>query len=184
MLTSLVLTIVGPHRPGLVNLFSDRASEYGANWLESRMANLAGQFAGIVLLQVPDSKVDALVESLGEFEAQGLRVTALRGAGGRAASMRRLHLELLGHDRPGIVRDISGVLARQGVSIDELVTDCVSGSMSGESLFRARAQLQVPAGVETRALRRALEDLANDLMVDVTLDESGEQAIASKHQVE
>jgi glycine cleavage system regulatory protein len=169
--TSLVLTIVGPDRPGLVNLISDRATAHGANWLESRMANLAGQFAGIVLLQVPNAKVDALVKAIEEFEAQGLRVTAQRGAGGKAGGMRRLHLELVGQDRPGIVRDISGALARQGVSIDELVTDCVSGSMSGENLFRARAQLQVPAGVETRDLRRVLEDLANDLMVDVTLDE-------------
>ncbi len=174
MPTSLVLTIVGPDRPGLVNLISDRAVVHGANWLESRMANLAGQFAGIVLLQIPDSKVEAFVKSLGEFETQGLRVTALRGGGGGAGNMHRLHLELIGQDRPGIVRDISGALARRGVSIDELVTDCVSGSMSGESLFRARAQLRVPAGVETRELRRALEDLANDLMVDVTLDEGGQ----------
>jgi glycine cleavage system regulatory protein len=121
MPTSLVLTIVGPDRPGLVSLISDRATAHGANWLESRMANLAGQFAGIVLLQVPDSKVDALVRSLGEFEAQGLRVTALRGQGGATLPMRRLHLELTGQDRPGIVRDISGALARQGVSIDELI---------------------------------------------------------------
>lgn len=175
MPTSLVLTIVGPDRPGLVNLISDRATAHGANWLESRMANLAGQFAGIVLLQIADSQVEALVKSLGELEAEGMRVTALRGAGGIAGGKRRLHLELMGQDRPGIVRDISGALARRGVSIDELVTDCVSGSMSGENLFRARAQLQVPAGVETSELRRALEDLANDLMVDVTLDEGSQR---------
>jgi glycine cleavage system regulatory protein len=173
MPTSLVLTIAGPDRPGLVNLISDRATAHGANWLESRMANLAGQFAGIVHLQVPDSKVEALVASLREFETQGLRVTALRGAGGSAGSLRRLHLELTGQDRPGIVRDISAALAQRGVSIDELVTDCVSGSMSGENLFRAKARLMVPAGLDTHDLRRALEDLANDLMVDVTLDETG-----------
>ena len=180
MPTLLVLTIAGPDRPGLVNLISDRATTHGANWLESRMANLAGQFAGIVLLQVPDAKVEALVEAIEELETQGLRVTALRGAGAGAGNMRRLHLELVGQDRPGIVRDISGALAREGVSIDELVTDCVSGSMSGESLFRARAKLKVPAGVETHVLRRVLENLANDLMVDVTLDEGGEAAISNK----
>ncbi len=173
MTTSLVLTIVGPDRPGLVNLISDRATLHGANWLESRMANLAGQFAGIVLLQLDDASVAALVHSLEQLQDQGLRVTALRSPGAGSARMRRLHLELLGQDRPGIIRDISGALARQGVSIDELVTDCVSGSMSGENLFRARAQLHVPAALETRALRHALEDIANDLMVDVTLDEDG-----------
>lgn len=173
MLTSLVLTIVGPDRPGLVNLISERATAHGANWLESRMANLAGQFAGIVLLQVPTEKIDALVQSIEACATQGLRVTALRGAAGNPGGMRRLHLELVGQDRPGIVRDISGVLARHGVSIDELVTDRVSGSMSGENLFRAQARLQVPAHVETRVLRGVIEDLANDLMVDVTLDEGG-----------
>jgi glycine cleavage system regulatory protein len=172
MPTSLVLTIVGPDRPGLVNLVSDRATAHGANWLESRMANLAGQFAGIVLLQIPDAKVQSFSASLAELESQGLRVTVARGADGSGGGMRRLHLELLGQDRPGIVRDISSALARQGVSIDELVTDCVSGSMSGEALFRAQAQLRVPVGVETRALRVVLESIANDLMVDVTLDES------------
>ena len=173
MPTSLVLTIVGPDRPGLVNLISDRATAHGANWLESRMANLAGQFAGIVLLQVPDAKAEAFAMSLADLEAEGLRVTTSRGEDRAAGGMRRLSLELVGQDRPGIVRDISGVLARHGVSIDELVTDCVSGSMSGETLFRASAQLRVPAGVGTHALRRTLEDLANDLMVDVILDEGG-----------
>jgi glycine cleavage system regulatory protein len=172
MPASLVLTIVGPDRPGLVNLISDRATAHGANWLESRMANLAGQFAGIVLLQVPDAKVEAFAMSLADLEAVGLRVTASRGEDREGGGMRRLNLELVGQDRPGIVRDISGVLARHGVSIDELVTDCVSGSMSGETLFRASAQLRVPAGVETLVLRSTLEDLANDLMVDVILDES------------
>jgi glycine cleavage system regulatory protein len=180
MSTSLVLTIVGPDRPGLVSLISEAATLHGANWLESRMANLAGQFAGIVLLQIPDAKVDAFVKSLDDFRAQGLRVTSLRSDGSSMRGRRRLHLELMGQDRPGIVREISGALARRGVSIDELVTDCVSGSMSGESLFRARAQLQVPAGVETHELRRALEDLANDLMVDVTLDEGGSAPIAGQ----
>jgi len=173
MTTSLVLTIVGPDRPGLVNLLSECAGVHGANWLASRMANLAGQFAGIVCLEIADADIEALERALREFRAQGLHVTAVRGAAGATAKMRRLHLELVGQDRPGIVRDISGALAQRGVSIEELVTDCVSGSMSGETLFRARAQLQVPAQVQTLELRRALENLANDLMVDVMVDEDG-----------
>ena len=173
MTTSLVLTIVGPDRPGLVNLLSDCAGTHGANWLASRMANLAGQFAGIVCLEIADSRIEALERALREFQTQGLHVTTVRGAAGTTAKMRRLNLELVGQDRPGIVRDISGALAQRGVSIEELVTDCVSGSMSGETLFRARAQLQVPAQVQTLELRRALENLANDLMVDVMVDEDG-----------
>jgi glycine cleavage system regulatory protein len=173
MSTSLILTIVGPDRPGLVNLLSDRVTAFGGNWLESRMANLAGQFAGVVHLHVPETRVEALITALGELESHGLQVVATRGDTAASGPRgRRLQLELIGQDRPGIVRDISHALASRGVSIEELVTDCVSGSMSGESLVRATAQLRVPAQLSTPQLRDALEALANDLMVDVTLDES------------
>jgi glycine cleavage system regulatory protein len=173
MQASLILTIVGADRPGLVNLISDRVTAFGGNWLESRMANLAGQFAGIVHLHVPESNAGPLIVAFRELEAQGLQIVVTRGtesSGVRAG--RRMKLELIGQDRPGIMRDISHALASRGVSIDELATDGVSGSMSGESLVRAYAQLRVPADVPTTQLRAALEALANDLMVDLTLDEN------------
>jgi glycine cleavage system regulatory protein len=176
MPASLILTIVGADRPGLVNLISDRVTAHGGNWLESRMANLAGQFAGIVHLHVPESKAEPLIAAFRDLEAQGLRIVVTRGTeGSSAASGRRMRLELVGQDRPGIVRDISHELASRGVSIEELVTDGVSGSMSGESLMRGSAQLRVPANVATAQLRQALEALANDLMVDLTLDEGGDR---------
>jgi glycine cleavage system regulatory protein len=174
MAVSLILTIVGPDRPGLVNLVSDQVTAFGGNWLESRMANLAGQFAGIVHLHVPQPNEEPLIAALRNLEAQGLRIVVSRGSDqAGAAPGRRMKLEVVGQDRPGIVREISHALASRGVSIEELVTDCVSGSMSGESLVRATAQLRVPPQVATAQLRAALEALANDLMVDLTLDEAG-----------
>ena len=83
-----------------------------------------------------------------------------------------LKLELVGNDRPGIVRDISRALADSGVSIDELHTEIVSGAMSGGNLFQVQALLQVPVGLATGELRRMLEALANELMVDIALDDS------------
>ena len=83
-----------------------------------------------------------------------------------------LKLKLVGHDRPGIVRDISRVLADCGVSIEELHTEIVSGAMSGGNLFQVQALLQVPVGLATGELRRMLEALANELMVDIALDDS------------
>jgi glycine cleavage system regulatory protein len=176
MPVSLILTIVGPDRPGLVNLISDRVTSLGGNWLESRMANLAGQFAGIVHLHVPEANAEPLIAAFRDLEAQGLRIVVTRGTEAAGAPPgRRMKLELVGQDRPGVVRDISHALASRGVSIEELVTDFVSGSMSGESLVRASAQLRVPAQVRTVQLREALESLANDLMVDLTLDDNGDR---------
>jgi len=173
MAVSLILTIVGPDRPGLVNLISDKVAALGGNWLESRMANLAGQFAGIVHVHVPQTQVEPLVLALRELEAHGLRIVVTQGSdrSGEARG-RKMRLEIVGQDRPGVVRDISHALASRGVSIEELVTDFVSGSMSGESLVRASARLLVPAQLGTAQLRDALEALANDLMVDLTLEDS------------
>lgn len=172
MPTSLVVTAIGPDRPGIVNALSDTAQRFGANWAASRMANLAGQFAGMVHFEVGDDKADALAEALGALESSGLRIVIARSQPGAATpARRRVRLELVGHDRPGIVRDLSGNLAQRGVSIEELETQVASAPMSGEHLFKVRALLAVPAELPNDELQRGLEALANEMMVDVELGE-------------
>ncbi|ATE60727.1 glycine cleavage system transcriptional repressor [Thauera sinica] len=174
MKTSLVLTLIGRDRPGLVSALAARASAAGANWMESRLAQLAGQFAGVVRLEVEEGDAARLEAALRGLEAEGLRLAIEHAAAAGAAGARRMvRLGLVGHDRPGIVRDISAVLARHGVSIEELETACESAPMSSEPLFRADALLDVPASVSLEAVRGDLEALANELMVDLSLDERG-----------
>jgi glycine cleavage system regulatory protein len=173
MRTSLVVTVIGPDRPGLVNLLSDRGKAHGASWAESRMASLAGQFAGMVRFEVDAANAAPLAAALAELESTGLRVVVAQGEGTpRRADARTLKLEVVGNDRPGIVRDISRVLADCGISIDELATEIVSGAMSGGNLFQVKALLRVPAALATGELRQMLEALANELMVDISLDDS------------
>jgi methionyl-tRNA formyltransferase len=170
MTTSLVVTVIGPDRPGLVNLLSEVAQRCGANWAGSRMANLAGQFAGMVHFEVPDGKADALASGLAALESADLHVVIARSkAGGATPARRRVRLELVGHDRPGIIRDLSGNLAQRGVSIEELHTQVASAAMSGESLFKVKALLAVPADLPNAELQRGLEALANEMMVDLEL---------------
>lgn len=169
--TSLVvLTAIGTDRPGLVSELSDKIAACGGNWLDARMASLAGQFAGILLVEVAADHVDTLVERLQELRAQGLRLTIEKSEGGEGpvpAAGSRCRLELLGHDRVGLVRDISRVLAGLQVSIVDFETERRSGSFSGEAMFKAQALIQVPAQLEFDQLRQALEALANELMVDL-----------------
>ncbi|MGE0355366.1 MAG: glycine cleavage system protein R [Burkholderiales bacterium] len=170
MTTSLVVTAIGPDRPGIVNALSDTAQRYGANWAASRMANLAGQFAGMVHFEVEDAKADALANALEALESSGLRIVIARSqAEAVAPARRRVRLELVGHDRPGIVRDLSGNLAQRGVSIEELDTQVASAAMSGEHLFKVKALLAVPAELPDAELQRGLESLANEMMVDLEL---------------
>ena len=170
MMTSIVLTVIGEDKPGLVSAISQKITAGGGNWLDSRMASLGGKFAGLMLVSVPEMKAEALISSLQGLEQQGLRLVIERGAGTAAAGGRSLKLELTGHDRPGIVRDISDALARQQVNIEEMETAFFSGSFSGEDMFEMRATLRVPADVTEAVLRQTIENLANNLMVDISFD--------------
>ena len=163
----LVLTVIGSDHPGIVNLLSDVAQRYGANWAGSRMASLAGQFAGIVHFEVPDQNVEALAGALRELDASGLHVAiAIGDSSAGSGSHRIVRLELTGNDRPGIVRDLSGRLAGRGVSIEELHTEVVSAAMSADPLFKVKARLAVPEALSDAELKRELETLATEMMVD------------------
>jgi glycine cleavage system regulatory protein len=162
MAASLVVTVIGPDRPGIVRAMAERAKGFGANWTASRMANLAGQFAGIVHLDVPPENVDALANALASLESAGLRVVIGRSASTEPPAGRRIvNLELSGVDRPGIVRDLSASLAERGVSIEDLHTEVVDGASPSEHVFRVRALLFVPDALSSEALqagtRRARE---------------------------
>ena len=175
MSVHLVLTVIAPDKPGIVEALSQTVSDHGANWLGSRMARLAGEFAGIVEVSAPEDGVAALREALTTLESEGLRIQVEQSRGGEdgAENSRTLHLELVGNDRPGIVREIAQALARRGVNVDELATGCESAPMSGEVLFRATARLRLPPGLTIVALSERLEQIASDMMVDIKVHESG-----------
>jgi glycine cleavage system regulatory protein len=177
MRTSLVLTVIGDDRPGIVEQLSDQVLAAGANWEESRMARLAGKFAGILRVSVEAERAESLAAGLKAAAAGDLTVVVERSGDRDAAALRPLRLELLGNDHPGIIRDISRVLAQHGVNIEELETDLTSAPMSGETLFRARARLGIPPAVTIERLRERLEALAGELMVDLALEQP-EPAVA------
>jgi glycine cleavage system regulatory protein len=168
---SLVLTVIGADRPGLVEALAKTVADHGASWLESRMAHLAGQFVGLLRVSVAESRADELAAALRALEARGLRVIveAALGAGPDHASP-RLYLELVGLDRPGIVRDISRAIAERGVNVEELESRTSSAPMSGETLFHVEAWLRVPKSSDLDELRGALEKLADELMVELSLE--------------
>ncbi len=171
-MTALVLTLIGDDRTGLVNTIATAVSDHGGNWEKSQMAELSGKFAGIVLVTIPDERVDEFTRALDPL--QGLLDVTVQLAGGDSSptDVRHLTLDLLGSDRPGIVSEISAVLAAHGVNIESMATATREAPMAGGLLFEATAELELPANVDVEALRDALEELANELMVDIDLDAS------------
>jgi glycine cleavage system regulatory protein len=169
----LVLTLLGPDRPGLVELVAGIIAKHNGNWLESRMSHLAGQFAGLLRAELPEDELSAALAALAALEVNGLKVTATAATRPAvAAPEKTMTLELVGLDRPGIVREISQLLASSGVNVEELITDRKSAPMSGEMLFEARAHVRMPAGTNVPSLRAGLERLASDLVVEIRLEEN------------
>jgi glycine cleavage system regulatory protein len=168
----LVMTIIGPDRPGLVDLVAGVVADHEGNWLESQMAHLGGHFAGILRIQVPAAREPALTSALRELQSHGLTIVVHpdRPETPARAQITAL-LEIMGQDRPGIIRQISRALASFGVNVEELHTECLSAPMSGESLFKAVAKLHLPADRNVTDLRKALEKIAADLLVDISFAE-------------
>ena len=169
MTTYLVLTLIGKDKPGLVEQLAETIAIHSGNWLESSMSQLAGKFAGILRVRVPDEQADNLTAALGNLSS-GLKLVIEKAEPESASeNQQTVTLNLVGNDRPGIIREISHVLAKLGVNVEDLETDCVPAPMTGDVLFKAQAQLKVPSETELATLQTALEKLADDLIVEIQL---------------
>jgi len=173
----LVVTVMGPDRPGIVARLADVAHRHGGNWAGSRLARMAGEFAGTVHLEVPPDSAERLTAALRELQTAGLQISiAQSAAGSPAAGWRGATLELVGADRAGIVSQLTRRLAERGVSIEQLQTEKFGSSGDGTSpRFKVTAQLLVPQAVSNTMLQSDLEGLASEMMLDIAL---GDRALA------
>ncbi len=172
--TALVLTVIGPDRPGIVRALAERAHRFGANWSASRLERLGGEFAGMVHFEVPPHNADALADALRALESSGLQLMIAKSAGaGVAAGLRGLDLELIGEDRLGIVSKLTHVLAEQGISIDHIHTEVLGAKTGATPTFKVVAHLLAPQSLSAEALRDKLGALANEMTLDIALGERG-----------
>ena len=169
MQKTLVMTIIGKDRTGLVECLARLIADQDGNWLESRMCRLGGEFAGILRASAPEDRVQSLVRSLQSLQSEGLTVIIHPDeAAPLTGPTKTATLSLVGHDRPGIIYQISAALAHQNINFEELETACSSAPMSGEMFFKAVARLQIPETCAISELRKELEEIGSELMVDIS----------------
>jgi glycine cleavage system regulatory protein len=167
MTACLIVSAMADDRPGLVESLSSAIKDNNGNWLESRMAHMAGKFAGIVRIQVPASHQESLKAALNGLSDQGWTISIEDiNAQATTESGQKLSVSIVGNDRPGIVQEVSAVLAAQGVNVLELNTHYESAAMSAEPLFKAVAKVLMPSGIDADDVIDRLENISNDLMVE------------------
>jgi glycine cleavage system transcriptional repressor len=158
----LVMTAVGLDRPGLVGELTEHLFAAGVNLADSRMVNLRGQFALLVLLEGTDAAL-AQVRATLPAEAQKLGMAVSFAPQATAAGARPgvpYRLKTYSLDQPGIVYRMTTTLKRYEVNIEEMETRLESGPFMGSPLFTMSMRLSVPPAVQIRELRAALEDIA------------------------
>lgn len=170
MRTTLVMTIIGPDRTGLVDALARPIAEHGGNWLESRMCRLGGQFAGLARVDIESARADALRSEIESISLDGISVTVQADTSAPTESVSStVNVELVGQDRPGLLREITGVFARHNLNVEELTSEVAEAPQGGGMIFRADATVSVPATADLDAVGDDLEKIATDLMVDIAL---------------
>jgi glycine cleavage system regulatory protein len=174
METSYIITFIGDDRPGLVEAVADVLEQNGGNWHESRLSQLGGKFAGLVLVSLPQDSGAQLEAALKSLSSHGLsiRVTATGPATVESAS-RAITLTVIGPDRQGIVREISSALASHNVNLTEMDSQVSSAPMSAEHLFEARIEAEVLGSTSVDELADTLDEIANQMTLDIVLEPAG-----------
>lgn len=167
----LVLTAVGPDRPGLVSEIASSIHAAGANLEDSRMAILGGEFALLLLLSGPPAAAAAVEKAAGPLgEKLGLRVLLKRTGRGARRNFLPYRISVTGVDHPGIVLRVSEILARRDVNVASLESRLVFAPLSGTPMFVLEAELQVPSEVALAELRRELSAVCDEANLDLSLE--------------
>jgi len=172
MKTYLVVTITCPDRPGIVERITETLVNFSANWEESRMARLGGDFAGIVRISVPGENVDALTQALQDMTDEQLAIAVKITQPvepGRQSEGQMYEVRLSGADHEGIVHEVAAYLAGQGINVETMETEVTSAPLSGSPLFRMQAQIKTPSNVVLAVLKDNLNKLADELGVDIVV---------------
>ena len=169
MKAKVILSAVASDRPGLTQALAEAVFDAGGNWLESHLSRLGGKYVGSVLVELESDALPALEQATKAVDATGLTVSIVPAGEEPTAAGTALAFELVGQDRPGIVREVTTVLAGLGVNIEDFATATQNSSWSGEPLFRATARLTIPAGISSDDVRAALEAISGEIMVDFSI---------------
>lgn len=179
MNTQLVLTVICDDRPGVVEQLAQTISNNQGNWLESRMAHLAGKFAGILQVAVADSHQAQLRSALATLGERGFKIVIEDALAFSKPEYREFSFSVVGSDRTGIVYEIAQAFAARNINMGELETACSSMPWSGEPLFEATGLIEVPKSVNMNDLYDQLDTIADELAVDIRLESSTEKSVAS-----
>ena len=169
----LVLSALGPDRPGLVADVTSYLTERGANIEDSRMAVLGAEFGILTLVSGGEASLGAIAAETEALTRKTGLVVITRPTKSpeehRRAQVVPCIVTAEALDQEGIVRSISTALFAIGANIVTLETEAYPAPVSATPLFRLEARVDVPAGVTLGQVRKALEKVGQDENIDIAV---------------
>jgi glycine cleavage system transcriptional repressor len=168
----MILTASGRDRPGVLEEFTDLLLKHDGNVDASRMAHLGDEFAILMLVSVPEDKVEGLQMAAAELRKADYevhtRLTEVSDAPSDPASY-ACGITVTGADHMGIIHHFARGLADNGVNVETLNTEVMAAPMSGTPLFTMSAVVTVPREVPVDRLREVLERIGDELGVNTSV---------------
>ncbi len=172
MAQKIVITATGPDQVGLVNRVTEVLIRYGANVEESRMARLGGEFALLILISLPDDKIEAFQAGLNELEKIPLVVSSRQTRNEIEPAFKDYHpyaITLTGADHEGIVHSVAHFLSEKGINIISLDTDLHHAPGTGTPIFSLEARVLVPPAIPLKELRQELNQIGDETGTDIEI---------------
>ncbi|MBA6415903.1 amino acid-binding protein [Colwellia sp. 6M3] len=161
----LIISFMTADRPGIVKVLSDLISEHKANWEKSSLHQISGVFAGVVEIAVPAENATELADKLAILPGFKMQIEHVQQEVSAPETI--LVLELTANDRAGIVQEISSTIHHHGGNLLKLVSTQEIAPHAGHELFKAKVTISVDKNTIDTMID-ALENLADDLMVDIS----------------
>ena len=169
---SFLISVLGDDKPGLVDGLSEIILGNNGDWIESRMSSFEGKLAGILKVNVPSNNAAKLKKEL-VSSSLGLQIACEETSPSQQGDFKSYNIELIGQNHVGIINKLTHVLADELQSnVEELKTEIIDASMSGEELFKAQITLHLPITMDENLVRDKLEQIADEMMVEIYSYES------------
>ena len=162
----MAVTVVGVDRPGIVAAVTRALYDLGCNLEDATSTILRGHFSMMLVVRPPEEVDAPAVEAslMGAAEEKRLVVTARAIDEGTADSPAPTHMvSVYGADRPGIVFQVTDLLAASGANITDLSSRLIDSG--DEPVYALMLEVAAPDGVD---LESALDELRASLGVELS----------------
>ncbi len=170
--SQLVMTALGPDRPGIVDTISKYVFEHGGNIEEARMAVLGSEFAMIMQISGSEASMERIRDNTPQLEKEaGVSIVFKKTSPPikpRTSVPYKITVTCLDH--PGVVHRISSLIAAKKINIEAMETTSYEAPVTGSQLFRFEAIVSIPSSSSKSELRKNLERLAEEENFDIRME--------------